>query len=109
VPAYVELPVDGSESIKVEVSSEGIVRAGASDVIGKAAERLDDAVARVVRMGQDAVRKAREVPEPPDSIEVELGLKLTARTGFVIAESSGEATFKVTLKWKGTGDSSAAG
>ena len=26
-------------------------------------------------------------------------LKLTAKTGFVIAESTGEAHFKVTLKW----------
>ncbi|MEV6848572.1 CU044_2847 family protein [Actinoplanes sp. NPDC051411] len=97
--AYVVLPIDGTDTIKVEISPEGLVRASAGDVIGRATERLDDAVARVVRMGQQVIQRARDVPDPPDSIDVELGLKLTAKTGFVIAESSGEATFKVTLKW----------
>jgi hypothetical protein len=86
VSAYLELPIDGTDTIKVEISSEGLVRASAGDVIGRATERLDDAVARVVRMGQHVVRQARDVPAPPDSIDVELGLKLTAKTGFVIAE-----------------------
>jgi hypothetical protein len=99
VSAYVELPIDGTDSIKVEISPEGLVRASAGDVIGKATERLDDAVARIVRMGQQVVQRTRDVAEPPDSIDVELGLKLTAKTGFVVAESSAEATFKVTLKW----------
>jgi hypothetical protein len=31
------------------------------------------------------------------AVELELGLKLTAKTGFVIAESSGEAHVKVIL------------
>jgi hypothetical protein len=30
---------------------------------------------------------------------VELGLRLTVKAGFVIAESTGEANFKVTRKW----------
>ena len=97
--AYVELPIDDNDSIKVEISQQGLVRAGANEVIGRATERFDEAVAQIVRMGQDAVRKARASATPPDAIDVELGLKLTAKTGFVIAESSGEANFKVTLKW----------
>jgi hypothetical protein len=51
VPAYIELPIDGNESIKVEISNQGLVRAGAGDVIGKASERLDHAVDQVVKMG----------------------------------------------------------
>jgi hypothetical protein len=97
--AYVELPIDGTENIIVEVSNEGLVRAGAGDVVAKASERLDEAVGKVVRMGQQVIKQARAVAEPPDAIEVELGLKLTAKTNFVVAESSGEANFKVTLKW----------
>jgi len=95
----VELPIGDDDYIRVEVSSEGIVRAGAGDVISKASDRFDQALARIVRMGQDAVRHARAAAVPPDAIDVELGLKLTAKTGFVIAESSGEANFKVVLKW----------
>jgi len=101
VAAYVELPVDenGDDLIRVEIAYEGLQRAGAGDVVARATERFDHAVAQVVQLGQDAVRKARAATTPPDAIDVELGLKLTAKTGFVIAESSGEANFKVTLHW----------
>lgn len=99
MPAYVELPINDNESIKVEVSSQGLVRAGAGEVIGRATERFDEAVAQIVRMGEAAIRRARDTAAPPDAIDVELGIKLTAKTGFVIAESTGEANFKVTLKW----------
>lgn len=102
--AYVELPIDddGTETIRVEVSELGLTRAGAGDVIDRATQRFDQAIAQVVKIGQDAVRRARAAASPPDSIDVELGLKLTAKTGFVIAESSGEANFKVTLRWTST-------
>jgi hypothetical protein len=96
---YLDLPIDDAETILVEVKEVGTVRAGASDVIGRAGERLDEAVAKVVRMGQQIIAQARDVPRPPDAIEIELGLKLTAKTNFVVAGSSGEANFKVTLKW----------
>lgn len=98
--AYVELPIGDAETITVEISNEGLVRAGAGDVIGRASERLDEAVGKVVRMGQQVIKQAKEAAQPPDAIEVELGLKLTAKTSFVVAESTGEANFKVTLKWQ---------
>jgi hypothetical protein len=94
-----DLPIDGDETIRVEISNQGLVRAGAGDVIGKATERLDEAVGQVVRMGRQVIEQARKVTQPPESVELELGLKLTAKTGFVIAESSGEAHVKVTLRW----------
>jgi hypothetical protein len=60
VPAYIELPIDGDETIKVEISHQGLVHAGAGDVIGKASERLDHAVDQVVKMGQrPSARPAR--------------------------------------------------
>ena len=99
MPAYVELPIDDHDSIRVEISNQGLVRAGAGDVVGRATERFDEAISQVVRMGQAAIARARAATTPPDAIDVELGLKLTAKTGFVIAESSGEANFKVVLRW----------
>jgi hypothetical protein len=99
--AYVELPIDENHTITVEVSETGLVRAGAGGKVGAVADRFDEALAQVVRMGRNAVDKARRLPQPPSSIEVELGLKLTARAGFVVAESSGEANFKIVLKWTG--------
>jgi len=50
-------------------------------------------------MGRKVIQQAREVTDAPEAVELELGLKLTAKTGFFIAESSGEAHVKVILKW----------
>ncbi|HET6534167.1 MAG TPA: CU044_2847 family protein [Actinoplanes sp.] len=99
MPAYIELPIDDNTSITVEISNQGLVRAGAADVVGRATERFDEAIGHVVRMGEAAIDRVRAATSPPDAIDVELGLKLTAKTGFVIAESSGEANFKVVLRW----------
>ena len=53
--AYVELPIDetGTDVIRVEVKDEGLQRAGAGDVVGKAAERFDQAIAQIVRPGRE--------------------------------------------------------
>ena len=97
--AYVELPIDDGETIYVEVSEEGLQHTGPRDTVEKVQQRLDDAIERVVTMGRRSIEKARSSVEPPQEVQVELGLKLTAKTGFVVAESTGEAQFKVTLKW----------
>jgi hypothetical protein len=97
---YLELPIGDHESITVEISNSGLVKAGTGEKIDRLGERFDDAVAQVVRMGGTAIKKALATARPPATIEVELGLKLTAKTGFVVAESSGEANFKIVLKWE---------
>ncbi|MFD1365070.1 CU044_2847 family protein [Actinoplanes sichuanensis] len=94
-----ELPVGDDDYVTVEVSGQGLVRAGAADVVERASERFDNALAQVTRMGQEAIRLAKKAPVPPEAVDVELGLKLTAKAGFVIAESSGAAHFKVVLRW----------
>ncbi|HEX8346263.1 MAG TPA: CU044_2847 family protein [Actinoplanes sp.] len=96
---YIELPIDDDQSIYVEIEDDGLVHAGARDGIEKTAQRLDEAIGRVVTMGGRTIEKARSAGEPPSEVVVELGLKLTAKTGFVVAESTGEAQFKVTLRW----------
>ncbi|HEX9999879.1 MAG TPA: CU044_2847 family protein [Actinoplanes sp.] len=96
---YLDLPIDDTETILVEITEVGTTRAGAAEVIGRAGERLDEAVAKVVRMGHQIIKQARDAPRAPDAVEVELGLKLTARSNFVVAGTTGEANFKVTLKW----------
>ncbi|MFD1372063.1 CU044_2847 family protein [Actinoplanes sichuanensis] len=95
-----ELPIDDDESITVEVSDLGLTRVRAGERVGEVAARFDDAVAQVVRMGATAIKKVLATPKPPAEVEVELGLKVTAKTGFVIAESAGEAHFKVIMRWQ---------
>lgn len=45
--ACMDLPIDGDETIRVEISNQGLVHAGAGDIIGTATERLDQAVGQV--------------------------------------------------------------
>ncbi|GAA3957376.1 CU044_2847 family protein [Actinoplanes auranticolor] len=97
--AYMDLPINDDESIRVEISNQDLVRAGTGDLIGTATDRLDEAVGQVVRMGRKVIQQARSVADAPEAVELELGLKLTTKTGFVITESSGEAHVKVILKW----------
>ena len=100
---YMDVPLgdDDNETIRVEISSnQGLVRAATpGDVVGRATQRFDEAVAQVVKMGENAILKAKAAAHRPDAVELELGLKVTAKTGFVVAESSGEANVKVVLKW----------
>lgn len=102
MPDFIEMPIDDTESIKVEVTRQavGLVRAGrAGDTIDRAEQRLDDAVARLRRLGGQVLAKVRDSAKPPTTVQVEVGLKLTAKTGFVVAESTGEAHFIVRLEW----------
>ena len=46
------------------------------------------------------VGELRSGDRSPDTITVEFGLKLTFSAGAVIASSSGEGTFQITLTWE---------
>jgi hypothetical protein len=104
VSAYIELPIDEETTLRVDVTRQqkGLVRAGATDAVLRATQRFDEAMAQVVRLGGQALARATAAANPPDRLSVELGLKLTAKTGFVVAESTGEAHFRVLLEWSRT-------
>jgi hypothetical protein len=51
-------------------------------------------------MAQAVITKLRNLGERPDDIGVEFGLKMTMDAGLVVAHTSAEANFKVTLQWK---------
>jgi hypothetical protein len=46
------------------------------------------------------ISKLRELNQPPDTIGVEFGIKLSAGAGAILASAGAEANFKVTLTWK---------
>jgi hypothetical protein len=51
-------------------------------------------------MAETLVTRLRDVGERPDEIGIEFGLKMSMEAGLVVAHTSGEANFKVTLQWK---------
>lgn len=68
--------------------------------------RLDEARSAVARIGAWAHQVVTEsLPEPPDRLGVQIGLKLAVKSGVltsVVAEASGEASVTVTMEWDRT-------
>jgi Trypsin-co-occurring domain 1 len=102
VPAYLEVPLPDGEVLLVEVNAQevGLVPAAGRDVRERLAEGLRDGLSRVREFIGEVHSSVRALPEPPDRVAVELGLKLTAKTGVVVAESAAEGHLAVTVEWQ---------
>ena len=100
----IEVPLDGADPIVMEIDDAdgaGIVRsARPGEVVATANKSFNAALEQLQPMAQALVSKLRGLPERPDEIGVEFGLKMSVLAGLVVAHTSGEANFKVTLHWK---------
>lgn len=95
------MPLDDGSTVLVEVADDtGIERVGRADtVVREASETLQEALARVRPAATAVLRSVREMTQPPDTVKLEFGVKLTAEAGVVVARTSGEANFKITVEW----------
>ncbi|MFY1671106.1 CU044_2847 family protein [Plantactinospora sp. WMMB334] len=103
---YVEVPVDDGAAVLVEVTNQvdGVVPAGRSqEVIARLSETFDDAFDRFSRLARGAAARARDAGGA-DRVTVEFGLKVAAKGGFVVAETTGEAHLKLTFEWNRRAD-----
>jgi hypothetical protein len=101
----VAVPLEEGEAILVEVddTGDGIVRAARpGEVVATLNESFEAALARLQPLAQAIVSRFRDLAERPDEVGVEFGVKLSADAGLVVAHSSGEANFKITLQWRRT-------
>jgi hypothetical protein len=79
----------------------GLARAARpGEVIEKAGESFETAMDKIKPAAVAVIGKLRDLADPPDDIEVEFGIKLTAAAGAVLASAGVEANYKVTLKWQ---------
>jgi hypothetical protein len=99
----IELPLEGNDSILVEVeelegsSLEPIARPG--EII-QAAFTFDEALSKLKPITESVVKRLHGLSNPPDELGVEFAFKLSAKAGIVIASTDTEGNFKVTLTWK---------
>jgi Trypsin-co-occurring domain 1 len=103
VTYLVEVPLRSGDVIAVEVDDQdaGIVRAARpGEVIATATSSFEAALERLQPMAQTLVDKLGNLAERPDEMGIEFGMKLNVDAGLVIARTSGEANFKVTLQWR---------
>ena len=101
----IEFPLEDGGAILVEVDEPepqgGVMRAARpGEIVAKAGQTFEAALERIKPAAGTIIAKLRGLHDPPDEVEVEFGLKMSAEAGAVIATAGAEANYKVTLKWK---------
>lgn len=100
---YLEVPLDGGETVLAEITEQvdDVVPAAgdARNVIGRLPKTLGAGLDRVQEFAGEVLERMRDLAEPPDVVVVEFGLKLTAKAGVVVAESSAEGHLTVKVEW----------
>lgn len=95
--------LDDGTSVLVEVADDepGVVRAARSGEVVQAATGAFEAGLDGVREAASAaLRRLRDVAEPPDEVSLEFGVRLNAEAGAVIAKAGVEGHLHVTLTWR---------
>ena len=101
----IEFPLEDGDVIVVEVDEPepkgGVMRAARpGEIVVKAGQTFEAALERIKPAAGTIIAKLRGLHDPPDEVEVEFGLRMSADAGAVIASAGAEANYKVTLKWK---------
>lgn len=100
----IEFTIDDGTTMTVEVDE--LERGGLApaarpgEMITRAQISFEDALEKMRPATTILIKKLRSLPDQPDEIGVEFGLKLTAEAGAVLASAGAEANYKVILKWK---------
>ncbi len=100
----IEFPLADGGSILVEVDAPeggGLVPASrGGETVAKAQQTFEAALDKVRPAAGAIITKLRALHDPPDEVEVEFGLKMSAEAGAFVAAAGVEANYKVTLTWK---------
>jgi len=62
-------------------------------------EAMNKALGAIREMSERTRKGLADLADPPDTVEVSFGIKITAEAGVVISKVSGEAALEVHLTW----------
>jgi len=102
----VEFPLEDGSSMLVEVDEPepegGVVRAARpGEIVARSQQTFEQALEKVKPAAGLVIQKLRSLSDPPDEIDVEFGLKLSAEAGAALLAAAGvEANYRITLRWK---------
>ena len=101
----IEFPLEtgGSVLVQVEEPAEevSITRAGrVREVAVQANQTFEAALERLKPAADAIIAKLRGLTDPPDEVQVEFGVTLSAEAGMIVASASAEANYRVTLTWR---------
>jgi hypothetical protein len=104
VSELVEYELADGTRVLVEVDEAGagpVTRGGRrEDLVTRADGTLEQALRRIGPVTAAAFEQLRQVANPPDEIDIEFGVKLSADLGAIIARTGGEANFQISLRWR---------
>src|SRR6266581_5220228 len=103
-----EFRLDDDGTIIVEVDEPetgGTTRASRrpGEIAEEAKETFEQALSKIRPATEKVITTLRGLAHKPDEIEMEFGFNMSAAAGVVIASASTGANYKVTLRWKETG------
>lgn len=105
MPQMIEFRMSNDGVILVEASTgespTGEVEASASGaVIEKATRSFEEAIAKIGPLTETLITQVNELVKKPDEMGIELGVKLSAEGGLVIASAALEGQITIKLLWK---------
>jgi hypothetical protein len=100
----IEFPMENGEMLLVEVedvggSSSTLRGLPSPNVIERARVTYEQAIDNIRPAAESIIIRMRELAEPPDVIDLEFGIKLSADIGAFLASTSAEAQFTLKLTW----------
>ncbi|MBE1537180.1 CU044_2847 family protein [Actinomadura algeriensis] len=109
---YLEIPVDGDDPIRVDVTAPDLdmvpAGRGRAESIGRLGESLQETMGRIRPVAEAVVNEARALPVRPQTVTAEFGVRFTADAGALIARTGGEAHLTIALTWTPTSDGAPA-
>ncbi len=105
---YIQFETEDGATILVEAAEAdqtGLVKAGlrgkTEETIAQAKATFEEGLEMVRHSAKAFMKKVRDLPDPPDEVEVSFGLQATGEVGnFAVAKVGTEASYTVTLTWK---------
>ncbi|AWS41658.1 CU044_2847 family protein [Streptosporangium sp. 'caverna'] len=93
---------DEGGSVLVELDPEpGVERLSRrGDGFAQAKISFENALVNVRDAASSALQQFRTMATPPDEVEIQFGIKLSASAGAVIAKTGTEGHFDVKIKWQ---------
>ena len=100
----VEFKIDGGSIVFEGVDDSDpterhLVSRGSDNSIAQAKQSLHQAIDTAKSAAELVLNSFKEM-NSPDEINLEFGVKMSAKSGVIIASAGGEANFKIGLKWK---------
>jgi hypothetical protein len=101
----VEFPLEQGGSVLVQVDDmrDGPVTRGVrqeKSVAERTSKTFEEATESISPAAQTLINRLFGLQDPPDEINLEFGVQLSAEAGAFIATVAAEANFKVAMSWK---------